>query len=45
MTKVYGYDLAVDKKRKYSKKDIKEICELLRQLREAENQLIDYENP
>ena len=41
MTKIYGYDLAVDKKRKYSDKDIKEILELLRQLRQAENQLID----
>jgi len=41
MTKVYGYELAVDKKRKYSKKDIKEICELLRQLRQAENQIFN----
>ena len=41
MTKVYGYELAVDKKRKYSKKDIKEICELLRQLRKADNELMN----
>jgi len=41
MTKIYGYDLAVDKKRKYSKKDIKEICELLRQLRKADNELMN----
>ena len=41
MTKVYGYDLAVDKKRKYSKKDIKEICELLRQLRTLDNKIMN----
>ena len=41
MNKVYGYDLAVDKKRKYSKKDIKEICELLRQLRTLDNKIMN----
>ena len=38
-TKIYGYDLAIDKKRKYSDKDIKEILELLKQLRKAESEL------